>query len=103
MNRALYDRFSISPGATKSIHERPFFVSRTVIDPSHYSDETAGEFLGRLGVTREEYAESSVFLIRSVLMNPWYSQAKTRGRHFIAELVAELYSEAEQILESLSD
>lgn len=51
-------------------------------------------FLDHLGVTREEYAAQGVFLLRSVLMNPWYAYAKRRGRHYLAEMVQELHAEA---------
>jgi hypothetical protein len=35
--------------------------------------------------------------MRSVMMNPWYGQAKEHGRHVIAELVEELYAAAETL------
>jgi hypothetical protein len=52
--------------------------------------------LDRLGVSRDEFAREGVFLLRSVLMNPWYAQAKTRGRYFVSELVEELYRVASE-------
>jgi glutamate/tyrosine decarboxylase-like PLP-dependent enzyme len=92
LNRALYERFSMGPG--ERVYDQTFFVSRTSLAPGQYSLATVGPFLDRLGVRREEYDPAGVFLLRSVIMNPWYSIAKKRGRYYIAELVAELYRAA---------
>jgi hypothetical protein len=54
--------------------------------------------LDRLGVTEEEYRAEGLFLLRSVLMSPWYTLAKRKGRHFLCELTAELYAQATQAL-----
>lgn len=95
LNRRLYERFSL--GASARVQEHPHFVSRTSIMAGQYSVATVGSFLGRLGVTEEEYRREGVFLLRSVLMNPWYSAAKARGRYFLSELVESLYATATEI------
>ncbi|MCC6230761.1 MAG: hypothetical protein IT432_16235 [Phycisphaerales bacterium] len=89
LNRGVYERFNISPG--ERVYEQSFFVSRTSLSSRQYPISTVGPFLERLGVTSDEYERHGVFLLRSVLMNPWYSYAKRRGRYFLSELVAELY------------
>jgi hypothetical protein len=35
-------------------------------------------------------------------MNPWYEQAKTRGRYFVSELVADLYRAADHELATVA-
>jgi glutamate/tyrosine decarboxylase-like PLP-dependent enzyme len=98
-NRALHERFSMGEG--QRVYDRRFFVSRTSLLPRHYRGATVAGFLERLGVTREEYeapGSAGVFLLRSVLMNPWYGLAKARGRYFLSELVADLYAAAESEL-----
>ncbi len=95
LNRAVYERFSIESGLRVS--EQSFFVSRTSLCKQQYALETVGGFLGRLGVDRHEYGEHGVFLLRSVLMNPWYAYAKRRGRYYLSELVQELYGVAAAI------
>lgn len=95
-NRAIYDRFSISPG--ERVQEQRFFVSRTVLSASQYAPATVASFLERLGVTREDYEREGVFLLRSVLMNPWYALAKRRDRFFLSELALELYRVAAEEL-----
>ncbi len=93
LNREVYERFSLS-GAER-VSEQQFFVSRTTIRPTQYRYETVRQFLTRLGVTREEYENEGVFLLRSVLMNPWYEIAKARGRHYLSELATALYEAAD--------
>lgn len=100
LNRAVYERFNISPG--ERVYEQSFFVSRTSLSARQYSMNTVGPFLERLAVSAREYERHGVFLLRSVLMNPWYSYAKRRGRYFLAELVAELYETAAKVLSGSS-
>jgi hypothetical protein len=76
------------------VAEQPFFVSRTTLSSAQYATETVAGFLQRLGVSEEEYEREGVFVLRSVLMNPWYERAKERGRYFLCELVEELYAAA---------
>ncbi len=92
LNRAVYARFSLAAG--ERVYAQSFFVSRTSLVPGQYALETVGPFLSRLGVDPGEYADNGVFLLRSVLMNPWYASSKRRGRYYISELVAELYKVA---------
>ncbi len=95
LNREVYQRFSVQSG--ERVLEQSFFVSRTTLSPKQYSMDTVGDFLGRLGVNEAEYAASGVFLLRSVLMNPWYGLSKGRGRYFLSELVEELYRVAGEV------
>lgn len=97
LNRRLYQEFSMTPGADRPIQDQKFFVSRTVLSSAQYKVQTVSGFLGRLGVGEEEYETEGVFLLRSVLMNPWYNVAKARGQYYVSELVADLYSAARRI------
>lgn len=91
-NQRVYRRFSIQEG--QRVTDQPFFVSRTTLSRAQYSLDTVAPFLDRLGVSSKEYATEGVFLLRCVLMNPWYDQAKSRGQYFVSELVEELYRAA---------
>lgn len=95
LNRAVYARFSLAAG--ERVYAQSFFISRTSLAPAQYSLETVGPFLSRLGVSPGDYADNGVFLLRSVLMNPWYASSKRRGRYYISELVAELYKVASAV------
>lgn len=94
LNERIYSRFTRVAG--ERVYDQQFFVSRTRLSPGQYSGQTVGGMLDRLGVSRDEFAREGVFLLRSVLMNPWYAQAKTRGRYFVSELVEELYRVASE-------
>ncbi|MBS1709780.1 MAG: hypothetical protein JSS65_13795 [Armatimonadetes bacterium] len=98
LSQALYKRFSLARDGKHSVYEQGFFVSRTTLDPHRYSIAAVTPFLDRLGVTAEEFQREGVFLLRSVLMNPWYGAAKERGRYFLSDLVQELYGEAGRLL-----
>jgi glutamate/tyrosine decarboxylase-like PLP-dependent enzyme len=94
LNRRIHERFSMTSG--ERVYDQSFFVSRTTLSPRQYATATVGDFLKRLGVSESEYAASGVFLLRSVLMNPWYARSKTRDRYFLSELVEELFKAAAQ-------
>lgn len=98
LNRELFERFNLSAG--ERVYEQSFFVSRTSLSIKQYSPDTVGRFLSRLGVSVDEYRAEGVFLLRSVMMNPWYTYAKRRGRYYISELVADLYKTAGELAAS---
>jgi glutamate/tyrosine decarboxylase-like PLP-dependent enzyme len=91
-NEAIYQRFSVHPG--QRVTDQPFFVSRTTLSSARYAPDTVADFLRRLSVPAGGYAGEGVFLLRSVLMNPWYDRAKELGRYFLSELVAQLFAAA---------
>ncbi|MDX2119277.1 MAG: pyridoxal-dependent decarboxylase [Planctomycetota bacterium] len=95
LNRAVFEKFNLS--ADERVCEQNFFVSRTALGARQYSVATVGAFLDRLGVGTEEYASEGVFLLRSVMMNPWYAFAKRRGRYYLSELVGEMYRAAGEL------
>ncbi|MDR3692691.1 MAG: pyridoxal-dependent decarboxylase [Fimbriimonas sp.] len=97
-NRRIYDCFTISNRSGRHVYDQPFFLSRTTLQPNQYSLQTVSSFVDRLGVSHDEYEGQGVFLLRSVLMNPWYGEAKRRGRYFISEFVEALYAAATDIL-----
>lgn len=96
LNLSVYRRLSVQTG--QRVTDQPYFVSRTTLSNTQYSDEAVAPFLKRLGAGLAEYSKHGVFLLRSVLMNPWYDQAKRRGRYFLSDMVAEMYRMAEQEL-----
>ncbi|HMS54776.1 MAG TPA: pyridoxal-dependent decarboxylase [Fimbriimonadaceae bacterium] len=99
LNRELYTRLSIGSGQRANIYAQKFFVSRTTLLPGQYGYSTVVPFLERLGVSEEEYNQDGVFLLRSVLMNPWYRASLDRGKDVLAGLVEHLFETAEAILE----
>jgi hypothetical protein len=99
MNRRIYERFTLRAG--ERVYNQSFFISRTTLSPARYSAHAVGPMLERLGAGADEYQRHGIFLLRSVLMNPWYEHAKRRGRFVISELVADLYAAGEEELAAL--
>lgn len=98
LNKAVHQRFSLDLESKSNVYSQSFFVSRTTLLARQYSVETVAPFLERLGVTSEEFMEEGVFLLRSVLMNPWYELAKDRGDDVLSRLVSALMERAESLL-----
>ncbi len=92
LNRRVYDRFTLDDAGR--IYDQSFFVSRTMLSAARCSLTTIRPFLGRMQISEADFEQHGVSLLRSVLMNPWYAHARERGRHFLAELVADLYRAA---------
>ncbi len=95
-NRRIYEKFTL--GAGEQVYDHSYFVSRTTLSARQYGLRTVAGFLDRLGVDGDEYAKEGVFLLRSVLMNPWYEQGKQRDRYFVSELAGALYRAAAEEL-----
>lgn len=88
-NRRIYNRLTLRAGLP--IYDQPFFISRTTLLPTQYSPSAVDNFLQRLNVNPADFQREGVFLLRSVLMNPWYALAKRKGRYYLSELATELY------------
>lgn len=99
LNQRLYERFSLSDSSRRRVYDQRFFASRTTLSPSRYSVGAVSPFLERLKVSQAEYEEHGVFLLRSVLMNPWFAEAKAKGRYFLSEFVDDLYTSAAELIE----
>lgn len=96
LNQSVYERFTMPEDSR--VYSQEFFVSKTTIQSDRYGESAVGNFLGRLGVSLEGYRKEHVVLLRSVLMNPWYSKAKEKGRYYLAEFAEALFDEAHCIL-----
>ncbi|MCH7976715.1 MAG: hypothetical protein IIC18_09225 [Bacteroidetes bacterium] len=99
LNKAVFHGFSLPRKRRAHVYDQKYFISRTVLSASQYGTSTVADFLQRLGVTEEEYQKHGVFLLRSTLMNPWYSAAKRQGRFYLVDLVKELHKEAARVWE----
>lgn len=102
LNRAIYAGFTVCDAPSRRVYDQEFFVSRTTLSPRQYRIETVTPFLDHLGVSPADFEREGVFLLRCVLMNPWYDAARERGRFFLAELVEALYASADALIRSSS-
>ncbi len=103
LNRSLYEQFSIPEKRRVHVYEQRFFLSRTVLHSGQYRPASVEDFLARLGVSKDDYDREGVFLLRSTLMNPWYTLSKKQGKDLIVDLVAELYDRAEVTWSEITD
>ncbi|MBT8400799.1 MAG: hypothetical protein KJO98_10000 [Rhodothermia bacterium] len=103
LNRSLYEQFSIPEKRRVHVYEQRFFLSRTVLYSGQYSAASVEDFLTRLGVSADDYDREGVFLLRSTLMNPWYTLSKKQGKDLLVDLVSELYDRAEVTWSEMSD
>jgi glutamate/tyrosine decarboxylase-like PLP-dependent enzyme len=103
LNKAMYRCFSMPEKRRASVYDQKYFISRTVLSAAQYGTSTVADFLQRLGVTEEEYQKQGVFLLRSTLMNPWYSAAKRQGRFYLVGLVRELHDQAALLCEQRNE
>jgi hypothetical protein len=94
LNRSVYRQFTVADEGSSRVYGQKFFVSHTTLTAAQYAPSTVRGFLDRLEVDPLEYEREGVFLMRSVLMNPWYEESKRRGRFFLSELAEELYAAA---------
>lgn len=98
LNQRIYERFTVRDDGAGRIYDQQFFVSRTKLSAAQYRSETVRPMLARLAVSDGDYEREGVFLLRSVLMNPWYEASKHKGRYFLAELVEALYRTADELV-----
>lgn len=100
LNRAIFSRFTLNPG--QRVYDQRYFVSRTELSAQRYSPGPLEGFLHRLGASVEEYRREGVFLLRSVLMNPWYERSKRRGSYVLSDLVSTLFDAAVELMPSIA-
>jgi hypothetical protein len=57
-----------------------FFASHTHLDHTGYAPSVVAPLLVKLGVSKAEYAEAGLTLIRSTVMNPYHDLARAARR-----------------------
>lgn len=99
MNRRVYQTFTISQraGAPAYSYSQPFFLSRTVFEPSRYPAVAIRGLLERAGIDPADYREQGLFLLRATVMSPYHMLAAETGHKqaLLAEFVECLAREAD--------
>lgn len=100
LNRSIYDRATIKnlPGKRKTPYSQEYFVSRTVLTAEQYHPASINSLLERLGFSIYEYEREGIFLLRSVVMNPWHYLAEQRGKNYLYDFMVHLHQIAREIL-----
>jgi glutamate/tyrosine decarboxylase-like PLP-dependent enzyme len=99
-------RAAATPLATP--HAHPYFISRTVLSPSHYSWQSIGWLLEELGVEQPEFDAhpEGLVVLRSTVMNPHYrpessSHQRPAKLDYLKDFVTELYHVAGEVVRDL--
>ncbi len=103
LNKAVYARTSIEAKERyhRSAAAQPFYVSRTELKNEQYSARSLARVLKMIGVPQKEYRAFGVFVLRSVVMNPWYEEAETASIDYLYGFVRYLHEVAARALEEL--
>jgi glutamate/tyrosine decarboxylase-like PLP-dependent enzyme len=91
MNRRIYDAFTLDARREQRPYSylQPFFVSRTVFEPSSYSSAAIRPLLERLEIDPAEYRQHGLFVLRATVMSPYHLLAAETNHHqaLLAEFV----------------
>lgn len=100
LNETIYKRATIRnlPGKRKTPYSQEYFVSRTILTAGQYHPGSISGFLERLDIPIYDYEREGIFLLRSVVMNPWHFLAEKRGKNYLYDFVVHLHQTAREIL-----
>lgn len=100
LNEAIYKRATIrnQPGKRKTPYAQEYFVSRTVLTQDQYHPASISTLLERLDFSIYEYEKHGIFLLRSVVMNPWHFLAEKQGKNYLYDFLVNLHQSARDIL-----
>ena len=101
INEQIYRRMGemADIGGEKMPYGHPAFVSRTKLEHTEYTTDSMREALERIGVGAEEYEREGLFILRSVVMNPFYRLAEEEaGKDYLLDYVREMHRTVREIL-----
>jgi hypothetical protein len=94
LNKAVYEAFHVKEGHTdehttkiafgENVEKYPLLISQTQMSPADYGDAFIDDFARRLGLdTSSAQVDRTLFVNRSVLMDPWLWKTEQDGRLFL--------------------
>ncbi|MCX8473157.1 MAG: pyridoxal-dependent decarboxylase [Sediminibacterium sp.] len=96
LNKHIFQHLSIS--ASKNPSSLEFFASRTIFNSEQYSFQNLKHILEQHSISEEEYNEEGLFVIRSTVMNPWYSEEIENGFDYLTEYLICLHNITRKLL-----
>ncbi len=96
LNKSIFNQLSISHSNLP--YHQEFFASRTIFNAEQYSFHQLKHVFKIHSIKEEEYLQEGLFVIRSTVMNPWYSEVLENGFDFLSEYVACLHKITRKIL-----
>ncbi len=104
INRRIFEAFTIGPRPRGPVYSylQPFFLSRTIFEPSHYPPASITALLKRAEIEQSEYGRHGLFVLRATVMSPYHALAAETGHKqaLLAELVECLSAEASEAVRS---
>lgn len=95
LNEMIFMRMSINRDhKLKSNNEYDYFVSKTRFTDAIYSYSSLESTLRGLNISEQEYAKHGLFVLRTTVMNPFYSLAERNNKDYLEEYMTALHTNA---------
>jgi hypothetical protein len=103
LNEKIYSAASLTgrEGRRRGPAAQPFFVSRTRFEEHQYSAESIKDVLTRNFIGLDEYRRHGIFVLRSVVMNPWHEEARDADMDYLLEFLKFLHGMATAAIEEM--
>ena len=100
LNKLIYESMSLKSVSNKHLmpYNHDFFVSRTHLGPEQYGWESVKEVITEAGFTEAEYLSEGLFVLRSVVVNPWLSMSREKGIDYLGQFVEFLTEKASAVI-----
>jgi hypothetical protein len=97
LNKKVYASLSLgNNGKGKEMpYRKEYFISHTHFFPSHYAYGSVGHLLEGIDEPIIAYEKNGLFVLRSVIMNPWIDPARNKGQDHLRLLLDKLYEVAQ--------
>lgn len=96
LNKGIYQAFSLNTSQEKHMmpYRQEFFISHTHFFPSHYGFESIAHLIRDFPDAKIQYEQNGIFLLRSVIINPWLNRSKAKNMDYLKSLINQLYKTA---------
>lgn len=96
LNEKIYASLSIptSQRRKRRSQAQPYFVSRTRFDREQYNASSISSVLKLVGASESEYSRVGLFVLRSVVMNPWHYLAEKASMNYLLGFIEYLHEVA---------
>lgn len=96
LNQKVYRAFSLknTDGKQQMPYRQEYFISHTHFFPSHYPFGSVSHLVDHFESARKQYEQNGLFILRSVIINPWLDPARKKHTDHLQNLVSQLYGAA---------
>ncbi len=96
LNSEIYKSYTLQDGApfAHMPYTQNYFISHTQFFPSQYPYSSVESILAKIQTTVEDYDRNGLFVLRSVIMNPWIRPAREKGFDYLQDALNNIQSTA---------